>query len=205
MPENISADDYWGCPSCDLLVKKTPLDYHQKALCPRCGKTLKQPIKNTVERTLAVSISALILFFPAMIMPIMTMNIIGNIRSQTVLESVFAVFNDGHFIVAIMVFLTCIFVPLVKISILFYVSLALYRNIKLPMLRLSYRIYHQIDEWGMLEVYMLGIIVSIVKLEGMSDLSFNFGMLIFACLLMVTLLSSVFVDEHEFWERISKL
>ena len=201
----VPSEKYWGCPCCDLLVEKVSLDYREKALCPRCNKTLQQPINKSVEKTLAISISALILFFPAMILPIMSMNILGNVRTQTVLESVFAVFNDGHFFVAILVFLTCVFVPLLKISILFYVSFALYRKIKLPMLRFSYRVYHDIEEWGMLEIYMLGIIVSIVKLEGMSQLSFNIGLLIFACLLLLTLMSSVFMDEHFYWEKIEDL
>lgn len=205
MSESIRPEDYWGCPNCDLLVQKVVLEEQQKAACPRCGKVLYAPIYGSIEKTLAVSISALILFFPAMVLPIMTMNILGNIRSQTILQSVAAVFNDGHYIVAMMVFITCVLVPLLKITILFYVSLALFRRIKLPLLRWSYRIYHHIDEWGMLEIYMLGIIVSIVKLEGMSDLSFNVGMLIFSCLLVVTLLSSVFLDEHLFWERIEQL
>jgi len=203
--EKLPSEQYWGCPCCDLLVEKVALNYQQKASCPRCGKTLQHPIHNSVEKTFAISISALMLFFPAMILPIMSMNILGNVRSQTVLESVFAVFNDGHFFVAILVFLTCVLVPLLKISILFYVSFALYRKIKLPMLRFSYRVYHNIDEWGMLEIYMLGIIVSIVKLAGMSQLSFNIGMLIFASLLVVSLMSSVFMDEHLFWEEIDNL
>jgi len=205
MTEELDLDDYWGCPDCDLLIEKTNLVEKEKACCPRCGKVIRHPIPDSIEKTLAVSISALILFFPAMLLPIMSMNILGNISSQTVLQSVWAVFNDGHFFVAIMVFLTCVFVPLLKISILFYISLALYRKLKLPFIRLAYRIYHNIDEWGMLEIYMLGIIVSIVKLEGMSDLIFNIGMLIFACLLLFTILSSVFLDEHEFWHRIETL
>jgi len=202
MDDKLDIHEYWGCPCCDLLVKKRPVNYHQKASCPRCNKTLAQPVKNSIEKTLALSLGALILYFPAILFPLMTLNLLGFSQQQSIFQSLVAVFQEGHVLVAIVIFITCIMVPFLQMSILFYVSLALYKKIQLPLLQLSFRIYHAIKEWGMLEIYMLAILVSVIKLKSMAELSFNLGMVMFSVLLLLTLLSSVFLDEELFWEKL---
>ncbi len=193
---------YWGCPCCDLLVKKKPVNYHQKASCPRCKKVLEQPIKKTVEKTLALTLGALILFFPAIFYPLLTLNLLGLSQNQSIFQSIFSVFNDGYYLVALIIFITCILVPLFKISILFYVSLGLLKNWKLPWMHFWFRIYHAIDEWGMLEIYMLAVLVSIVKLESIAHLQFDIGLVIFSVYLLLSLLSSTFLDEEYFWHHL---
>jgi paraquat-inducible protein A len=200
----IDIKQYWGCPCCDLLVKKKPVNYHQKASCPRCNKTLSQPVKNSIEKTLALSMGALILFFPAILFPLMTLNLLGFTQQQSILQSMLAVFQEGYYLVAAVVFITCIMVPLLQTSILFYVSFALYKDLHLPILHFSFRIYHAIKEWGMLEIYMLALLVAVIKLEAMAALSFNLGMILFSALLLLTLLSSVFLDEELFWEKLGE-
>ena len=195
-------EKYWGCPCCDLLVKKQAVNYHQKASCPRCKKILAQPVKNSIEKTLALSLGALILFFPAILFPLMTLTLLGFSQQQSILQSMLVVFQEGYYLVAVVIFMTCIMVPFLQMSILFYVSLALYKDLHLPLLHFSFRIYHAIKEWGMLEIYMLAILVSVIKLEAMAKLSINLGMILFSGLLLLTLLSSVFLDEELFWEKL---
>ncbi|MFK5892517.1 MAG: paraquat-inducible protein A [Pseudomonadota bacterium] len=202
MKDKLDIKKYWGCPCCDLLVEKRPVNYHQKASCPRCNKTLARPVKNSVEKTLALSLGTLILFFPAILTPIMTLNLLGFSQQQSIVQSMLAVFQEGHALVAAVIFITCIMVPFLQMSILFYVSLALYKNLHLPLIHFSFKIYHAIEEWGMLEIYMLAILVSVIKLEHMAELSFNLGMIMFGLLLILTLLSSVFLDEEFFWEKL---
>jgi paraquat-inducible protein A len=204
MKNEFDIKNYWGCPCCDLLVKKKPVNYHQKASCPRCNKVLAKPVKNSVEKTLALSLGALILFFPAILSPLMTLNLLGFSQQQSIVQSMLAVFQEGHALVAAVIFITCIMVPFLQMSILFYVSLALYNNKHLPFIHFSFRVYHAIKEWGMLEIYMLAILVSVIKLEHMAKLSFNLGMVMFSVLLLLSLLSSVFLDEEYFWEKLGE-
>lgn len=214
-PNRLNIDNYWGCPCCDLLVKKQLLNYHQKANCPRCKKVLVQPVKNSIEKILALSIGALILFFPAILLPLMTLNLLGFSQGQSIAQSISAIYDEGYYLVAGIILITCIVVPLLKISILFFVSLSLFINNKFNnnifksnlmrrLVIISFRIYHSIEEWGMLEIYMLGIVVSVVKLEAMATLHFNLGLIIYIALIILTLLSSIFLDEELFWETIQK-
>jgi len=191
---------FWGCPSCDLLVKKKKIAYGQKAKCPRCKKTLSKPIENSIEKTLALTSGALILFFPAVFMYLMSLNLLGQMQQQSVFNSILAIFNEGYSLIALVLFLTCILVPFLKISILLYVSLGLYKQWLLPFIHASFRIYHSIDEWAMLEIYMLGILVSVVKLHSVAQLDFNLGIVLFVVYLMLSLSSSAFLDEELYWD-----
>jgi paraquat-inducible protein A len=207
----LNIDDYWGCPCCDLLVKKHRLNYQQKANCPRCDKTLAQPVENSIEKTLALSIGALILFFPAILLPLMTLNFLGFSQYQSIIQSITIIYSEKYALVAGIILITCVIIPFVKIIILFYLSLILFikkannkklgkfNNLLLPII---FRIYHSIDEWGMLEIYLLGILVSVVKLKVMAELNFNMGLIIFALLSLLILLSSLFLDEELFWKEI---
>jgi paraquat-inducible protein A len=62
-----------------------------------------------------------------------------------------------------------------------------------------------LDEWAMLEVYMLGIIVAVVKLSSMAELRFGFGLYAFVGLLIITSLLTGSLDKVLFWRRIGQL
>jgi paraquat-inducible protein A len=58
-------------------------------------------------------------------------------------------------------------------------------------------------EWGMLEVYLMGILVAIVKLIDMADLSLGVGLVCFVALLLVQIWLEVTMSPHQIWEALS--
>jgi paraquat-inducible protein A len=68
---------------------------------------------------------------------------------------------------------------------------------------LVYRIYHHLREWGMLEVYLMGILVAIVKLADMADLSLGVGLVCFVALLLVQVWLEVTMSPHQIWWALS--
>ena len=73
-------DDLVACHECDLLMRKPELAHGEKALCPRCGYELYAHRHNVVQRSLALVIAALLLYVPANFLPIMQLNLLGNLR-----------------------------------------------------------------------------------------------------------------------------
>lgn len=205
MPGKTDYQQYWGCPCCDLLVKKQVLDYTQKAQCPRCHVVLSQPQKDSAQKTLALSIAALILFFPAVYLPLMSLNLLGYTQPQSIMQSIQVLFGEQYYFIAMIILITCVVIPLMKILILGYISLSVFQNHYLPHAIALFRLYHGIEEWGMLEIYMLGILVSIIKLEGLADLQFDLGLILFILLLIMVVLSSSFLDEEYFWDQLGRL
>lgn len=191
--------DLLACPDCDLLLEHKLIAHGQKACCPRCGHILHAPKRNSVDKTLALALAlaGLILFIPANFMPIMTLDTMGFEQAGSVFDGIQVIYDSGYFFVALMVALT-------SLVCLFYVSLHLKLK-RYPLdLPLFMRWYKHLDEWGMLEVYMVGILVAIIKLHHMAHIHYNFGFICFTGLLFIALSSSVSMDEHEFWERIEE-
>ncbi len=194
-----------ACKSCDLLVKRKPILPGYKAACPRCANLLYQPTPNSVERTLALSITGLLLFIPANVLPILNLSVLGERQSGSIISSVQVLYQEGMWIIAALVLLVSILVPLIKLLLMLYVTASLHFKTTSRSLPLCYRIYHHLDEWGMLEVYLLGIIVAYVKLIALAEVTPGLGLYSFIGLILVISLLSSFMDEALFWDKIEAL
>ncbi len=196
-PEQIIA-----CPGCDLLLENIEPAQDEKLCCPRCGETLKNPKKDSLNRTLALSLTGLLLFPFAVFEPVMTLNAMGMQSSGNIFECVISTWKSGYMFVALMVALSSVIFPLVKLILLALVSLCLKQGRGSRYLPLMMRLYIHLDEWGMLEVYMIGLLVTIIKIGHMAKIHYDVGFFCFVGLLIMTLGSSIMMDEEEFWERI---
>ncbi len=196
--------DVMLCPDCDLLLEKIQLRGGTKLVCPRCHATLRMHIKNTVEKTLALSVTGLLLFFPAMFLPLLSFHVIGLESSGDIIGSTVAMLQSGFIFTGIAVFLTSIVIPLIKLLLLFVVSFQIRFEAATRKTALLLRLYRYLDEWGMLEVYMIGILVTIIKMIHMAKINYDVGFFCFVGLLAATLLSSTFLDEEFFWEEIDR-
>jgi paraquat-inducible protein A len=200
-----SRTDYHACPECDLLLRPALPNVGEKAHCPRCGLLLLRPHKQSIERTFALSIAGFILFFPANLLPMVGISMMGNANTGILFSGVLALFNDGMEAVAVVVFLASILFPLLHISLSLLISGHLYFNRANRYLVHWMRWMHHLDEWVMLEVYMLSIIVACVKLMSIAQLKFGWGLYAFVALIIINTLLTSGLDEELFWERITQL
>ena len=110
----------------------------------------------------------------------------------------------GFHLVAILVLLTGVLIPFFKLGLLFGTSASLHSGIRFPGLAWMFRSYRAMDEWGMLEVYMLGILIAVFKLQDLAAVSYGTGLFCFVILLVITLFSSAALDEDVFWHHIDQ-
>lgn len=194
-----------ACPECDVLLKLASPALGEKAHCPRCGYLLQRPRKQSIERTFALSIAGLILMIPANLMPLVGIKILGNSNDGTLWSGTVMLAHEDMWIVAILVFLSSILFPLLNIILSLLISAHLYFNTPNRYLALWMRCLQHLDEWAMLEVYMLGIIVACVKLSSLADLKFGFGLYAFIALLIITVMLTSSLDKYLFWQRIGRV
>lgn len=190
------------CPDCDLVLEKIENQPGTKLVCPRCHATLRSYVVNTVEKTMALSMTGLVLFIPAMFLPLLSFDVIGLESSSNIISSAIAMMRTGFLFTGLAVLLTSILIPLVKLLILFVVAFQVQRGRATKNTAIAFRLYKHLDEWGMLEVYMIGILVTIIKMMHMAKIHYDMGFFCFIGLLLVTLTSSTFLDEHYFWKQI---
>lgn len=194
-----------ACPECDLLLNQHQVAVGEKAHCPRCGVLLQRPAKQSIERTLALSIAGLVLMLPANLLPLVGIKVLGNSHDGTLWSGVFTLFSEGMWTVSILVFLSSMLFPLLNIVLSLLISFHL--HFKKPNKYLAHwmRWLQHLEEWAMLEVYMLGIIVACVKLSGMSEVKFGLGLYAFIALIVVTGMLASSLDGYLFWRHIRQL
>ncbi len=193
-----------ACPGCDLLYREMSPARGKKVSCPRCGHKLRVFTKDSIDKTLVISLTGLLLFIPAMTMPIMTFTVMGLKGTGSVVDAVIALFQQQYFFVGLMVLLVSVLFPLVKLALLFHVAYSLKKERYSASLPLVFRAYKHVSEWGMVEVYMLGILVSIIKMFSMAAIQYNVGFFSFTALVLITVTSTVVIDEDLFWKQIEQ-
>lgn len=193
-----------ACHECDLLMYRPELQLEQKACCPRCGYELYAQRARVERRSLALVLTALALFLPANFLPIMQLNLLGQTTQDTVWSGVVALYRSGMEVVALVVFLCSMVVPLLKLLCQLLVLLCIRWRVARTWGRRVYRSYHHLREWGMLEVYLIGILVSIVKLIDMADLNLGVGLFCFIGLLLAQVWLEVTMSPHQIWDALEE-
>ncbi|WP_079200814.1 paraquat-inducible protein A [Pseudomonas sp. CC6-YY-74] len=197
-------DELVACHECDLLMHRPQLADGERADCPRCGYELYSQRNHVVRRSLALVLAALLLYIPANFLPIMRLNLLGQTSEDTLWSAVVSLYQSDMQSVAIVVFLCSMAVPLLKLLCQLLVLLSIAWNIGRGYGLLFYRIYHHLRDWGMLEVYLMGILVAIVKLADIADLSLGIGLVCFVGLLLVQLWLEVTMAPHQIWQALSE-
>jgi paraquat-inducible protein A len=174
-----------ACHDCDL-VHRLPVQVPGTMLCRRCGAVLCRRKPNSIERSLALTLTALILFALSNSFPFLAMKSGGFIQETTLLTGVRELWHQELYGLATLVLLTCVLVPLLQMLGLLAILLPLHLG-RRPLRGAAHvlRLVQEVAPWGMMEVFMIGILVALVKLGHMATIVpgisvFSFGALIFA-------------------------
>lgn len=193
---------FTACPDCDLLLPKQIPGRGKKIICPRCGKGLLYHSSNTVNRSLALSLTGLILYIPAMFMPLLTFSMFSMSETGNVIQTISSFLDKEYYPVAIIVFISTLLFPLLKLSLLAFVSLSLKWNYFPKKLDLLFRAFCVLEEWAMVEIYLLGIMITIIKMYDSTDITFGIGFYCFSGLVLLSVISSLTVCKETYWNLI---
>lgn len=202
--DNTHRQDLVACQQCDAVFDEPLLEEGQKALCGRCNATLFERKVNSIDRTFVLSISGLFLLIPAIILPIMGVTLAGQFHQASLFDCILALIDKGFYMIAILVFMFAIVVPAVRLIGAFYVSYCFKFNKVKPFLLHFFRAYHQLDNWSMLNVFLLGIVVSMYKLLDDTELTINYGLTAFVLLLICSTMVSITLDQHYVWQKLER-
>jgi len=191
-----------ACHECDLLHRLHSVPEGGKAMCIRCGSLLYSHKRNSLDRTLSLVIAGLILFFITNMFPLLEMKSKGLILETTLFQGVKSLYNQGMRGLSILVLMTCIVFPFIQLSGLFYVLLPLKYNRVPPLTSIIFRFIRKLQPWSMMEVFMLGILVSIVKLAKMGSIIPGLALYSFAALIIVLAWAVASLDPHIVWEKV---
>lgn len=197
-----SDTDLIACVDCDLLLRLPPVRGRADVYCTRCGGLIYASYPQTINHTLAMTVTALILFILANSFPFLTMRYHGIQTEATLITGIINLINQGYTLVAILVGLTSWLVPLAELSILFYILLPMRLGWVLPGTRFMLSGLTKLRPWSMSEVYLLGVVIAAVKLSERSDIVPGVAMWAFVALIFVLAATLSSVDTRRLWRRL---
>lgn len=190
-----------ACHCCGLVHVLPELRRGSRAVCVRCGSTIRHAERvHTTGRAAAFALAALILYPIAMTLPIMQIERLGQSHSASLWTGTIELLSDGQLFVGIIVLVCSIIAPVVKISAMLVLcsgDMILRQRHRAA----TYRIVEWIGRWGMLDVLLVAILVAVVKLGDWVQVTAEPGAAAFAGVVVLSLLSSAAFDPHAIWEN----
>lgn len=193
------SQSYKVCQECGYVFKANDdID-----LCPRCKSKVAYRRKNCISKSLALLLSALILYLPSNLYPVMYTEFIGSNTGSNIIEGVIEMWQMNSYFVSFVILLASIFIPAFKIiSMLFILYATKYSKIVVNK-RVSrlYRFVLFIGRWSLIDVYVVIIMSSIVKIGNILNIEPGFAIICFCSVVIITVFSAEEFDERLIWNK----
>ena len=188
-----------ACPDCDLLVNAQVAPTGSRLSCPRCGAALSEGGARDPQYALVAAVTGLIVFLPAVSLPILQFTLAGQKGSNTLLAGVARLWQEGFPALALLVCLCSLIAPFIQLLATVVVNGSQYTG-TLP------RTYPRwiknavfLQHWSMLEVYAIGILVAYVKMMDTGDVVIGSGSYCLAALILCLIATSLLFDPASAW------
>jgi paraquat-inducible protein A len=173
-----------------------------EARCTRCGAVLLRRKVDSLRRTWALLIAALVCYVPANVLPVMVVAGPGGREEDTILSGVQAMFRAGWYEVGLLIFFASITVPVLKILALGFLLISVQRRSAWrPADRTRlYRIVEVIGRWSMLDMFVVSLTVALVQLGVVANVAPAVGATFFAAVVVLTMFAAGSFDPRLIWD-----
>jgi len=191
-----------SCLECGLLIPDTPAKQQVKK-CRRCGGTLHSRHKDSLNRTWALLIAAMILYVPANLLPITLTTALGSTEGDTIMQGVIYFLFSGDWPIALVILTASILVPLLKMAALTYLLLSVQRHSSHRLLDRTkiFRMVEFVGRWSMIDVFVVTIMVALVQLGAVATIQAGSGAIFFCAVVIITMLAAESFDPRLIWDE----
>jgi paraquat-inducible protein A len=188
-----------GLAACHMCCKLAPLEQHH---CPRCGSAMHARQTDSLQRTIALLITACILYIPANLYPIMLTDQLGSTEPSTIMGGVILLIKLGSVPVAAIIFIFSVMVPSGKLMAMSYLVWTAHKgsNISPRQRSMMYRVTEFVGKWSMVDVFVVAILVALVHLGGLLVIRPGIAALAFAGVVIVTMVAAESFDSRLMWD-----
>ena len=184
-----------SCKYCDTSLRIRKFTPGFEYSCPQCdGVVYRSGASTPIVVTL--SLSTLILFFWMITSTLLTVTVLDT-KSRSILDSIVILFQDNYPVSSAILLITIVIIPVLMIllinTIIFGKKLGFNHNI----LRSLVKIYDLIKYWNMAEVYLIGILISMVKLEELTTMEINLGFWVTLMYVIMFYLTLIWFNPHD--------
>jgi paraquat-inducible protein A len=190
-----------ACHCCGLVHRLPALTVGQVATCVRCRSTIQRYGRGTLSNqlTAAAALGAFFLYWPATLLPILSIEQLGHRHESSLLAGTIELTNEGSWFVGTVVLLFSIVLPLVKILLL--IELSVLGLLRSKHRAVTYRVIERVGKWSMMDVMLLAFLVMLVKVGSLVEFHFGPAVVAFVGCVTMSMIASLCFDPHAIWER----
>ncbi len=190
-----------ACRACDALQRLPLLRSGDLLTCHRCGAHLRAPRGEALDRVLPLTLAAGVCFVLANTWPVVAIEVAGNRSSTSILGAVLELYRQGVPGVALIVLLTGLVAPGAQLALLAYATSMLAARRRFRGMPTVVRLLEALRPWSMVEVFMLGVLVSLVKLAGVARVIPGVGLWSLFGVIVLTAAAHATFDVPSYWDR----
>ena len=196
-----AADGLIACHECDRLHRRDDIPRHARAECARCGAELYRHVPDSLDRTLALHLGALVLLVISVSFPFIGMKLGGLVQQNYLYSGALTLWGLGMGELGLVVILTSFAIPLATVLGMLWLLLPVRFGATPPAFGTVYRAVRALEPWSMVGVFLLGTLISVVKLKSMAAVLPGVGLFAFAGALLLLSAARINFDFHTLFER----
>lgn len=191
---------YILCHHCDLLVTLPYVQDEHKSVCPRCGSLLTKYQKNSQWHTFIYALCALLMYSIAMAFLFINIRVFGVLNTITIGAIPDVLYFDNYGYLSLLFALFVLILPLVMMIALLILTAPFF--VVRPLKRRLLVIYNRISSWSMAEIFLVGVLVSFVKLTSYGDIGINQSFVAYCLFVILQIKAVLMFNEHQAWQHI---
>lgn len=200
MSESFETAASRGFATCHVCLKLNEDPTHR---CTLCGAALHVRQPDSMQRTIALTVTAAVLYIPANVLPIMTTDQLGVAMDSTILGGVLVLLHHGDYPIAFVIFAASVMVPIGKLIALSWLCWSIAKpkaGAHIARTKL-YRAMEFIGKWSMTDVFVVAILVALIHLGGLLRITPGPAALAFGVMVIVTMLAAESFDPRLIWDQ----
>ncbi len=189
-----------GLRSCSCCTAILPAE---QRVCPRCKTKGYVRRKNSLQWTMALLITSIILYLPANILPIMITDLLGDKMPSTIMAGVILLWGEGSYPVALVIFIASIMVPTLKMIAIAWLCWDAkgHGQRDSERMHLIYEVVEFVGRWSMIDVFVIAVLSALVRIGGLMNIYPALGALMFALVVIMTMFAAMTFDPRLSWDR----
>jgi paraquat-inducible protein A len=199
-PATAAALGLLSCHVCGQLSRAASGSH--ELCCPRCGSPVHVRKPNSIARSWALLIAAMILYVPANLLPMMHTSSLFGSQSDTIMSGVVYFWTSGSWYLALIIFFASIMVPLLKMLALMLLLVSVQRRSRWQRGQRArlYRLVEFVGRWSMLDIYVVAVIVALVQLKALATIQPGAGAIAFGAVVVLTMFAALTFDPRLIWD-----
>lgn len=200
------SNNYAVCHECDLTFElPAEVGDYVKIQCPRCKHKVITGHPNPMNTGLSIAFTSVLVLFASLSFSFLSFSSLGKSQSMTIVDISIQLYKDGFVFLSGMLPVFVVILPLIYLAALTLILLCVKFNRKTSTALYLGRLMHFISPWIMVEVFFLGVIVTLIKVISIVDISFGISFWAYALFtILFTYLSSL-IDTHRLWHWIDQV